>query len=53
VQWSDGRGYTVTLAGADAGEVLGMLSTVLRDMDGQPATGAGHIHNKGMRDGDV
>ena len=53
LEWSDRRGYTVTLAGADAGEVLGMLSTVLRDMDGQPATGAGHIHTKGMRDGDV
>jgi len=53
VEWSDRRGYKMTLSGADAGEVLGMLSTVLRDMDGQPATEAGHIHNKGMRDGDV
>lgn len=53
VEWSDRRGYTVTLAGADASEVLGMLSTVLREMDGASATGAGHIHNKGMRDGDV
>ena len=53
IEWTDRRGYTLTLSGRDAGEVLGMLSTVLREMEQTPAAGAGHIHNKGMRDGDV
>lgn len=53
VEWSDRRGYTVTLAGADAGEVLGMLSTVLRDTDAAQASKAGHIHSEGVPDGNI
>lgn len=53
LEWSDARGYTVTLSGADAGEVLGMLSTVLREMGHAPAAHAGHNSSKGMQDGGV
>jgi hypothetical protein len=52
IEWMDRRGYVVTLSGRDAGEVLGMLSTVLRGMEQAPAAGAGHIHQED-RDGNV
>ena len=44
VVWMDPQGYTVTLSGAGAGEVIGMLSTILRETYAGPSIEAGHIY---------
>jgi hypothetical protein len=53
VEWLDPRGYRVTVAGVDVGELLGMLSTMLRERYAESRNEAGHIHSEGLHDGDV